>query len=185
MHTPSISCGTYNYNIYNLSNGAVIVGNESLALINDGIYKLNFTNISHAGNYVVKLCDGSVRGIIVEGGVDVDYGIAIMIGLIGAAFILALLMYVFRPTEDSNLGLHMSIMRMILFFMCLYTLISGLGFAVNIANDQGLSSNFTSPLLAAFENLVYFIWIAAIITVIFFIFDLFWTFKQLGKGKKK
>ncbi|GAH31140.1 unnamed protein product [marine sediment metagenome] len=183
MHTPTISCSTYDYNIVNLSDGAYIVKNESLNLINSdfSMYKLNFTNISHAGNYIVRLCDGTTRGIIIEGGVDVDYGIAIIIALMGTSFILALLIYVFRPDDEHNIGVHMSAMRMILFFMCIYTLFAGLGFALNIANDQGLSSNFLSPLRTIFESITIFIWIAAIITVVFFIFDLFWTFKQLGE----
>jgi len=184
MATPVSNCDVYNYDIINLSDGVYIVEDAPLTLLQQDIYKFNFTNISHAGNYVIRLCNGATREIIIEGGVDVDYGIAIIIAIMSAAGILAFLMYIFRPTEDTNLGIHMSVMRMFLFFGCLYTVIAGLGFAVNIADNQGLSSGFISPLIAAFSNFIYFIWIAAIVTIIFFIFDLFWTFKQLG-GKEE
>lgn len=62
MFTPIISCTQYNYSIYNLSE---IVTSQNLTNVSDSIFSLDI-NLSQ-GNYVVALCEGSTRELIVEG----------------------------------------------------------------------------------------------------------------------
>lgn len=110
--------------------------------------------------------------------------IAFMIILFGASFVFAFLMYAFKPGEDgSNVGLHMSLMRMLLFFMSLYLLLSGIGLMVSISQDQVLGTAYAHHGIASLEVITTFIWVAAIITLLFFIFDLFMTFNKLGEGE--
>lgn len=146
-----------------------------------GEYHVNIhCNDSRLGGYFDFIFEVTPSGIETDE-IQSNLLLAYILGILGVAFILSILMYTFRPTEDSNIGLHMSLMRMVLFFMCLYTLVSGLGLIVTSAREQTLSTVYMNQLLAPFDTMVYFIWIAAIITVIFFFFDLMWTFKKLGE----
>lgn len=62
MMTPSITCSTYNYNIMN--DTEVVLANQTLTQVNGSVYKFTFNQT--AGSYLVILCDGSTREIIVE-----------------------------------------------------------------------------------------------------------------------
>ena len=64
MVTPALTqCATYNYSIFNTL--GVPVENGTLTLLNNDVYYFNFT--LGKGEYLIRLCDGGVREIIVEG----------------------------------------------------------------------------------------------------------------------
>jgi hypothetical protein len=57
--SPSISCGSYQYDIINATGAVYISGN--LTQLNQSIYYFNLTNISIAGDYLIRLCDNTTR----------------------------------------------------------------------------------------------------------------------------
>ena len=64
MVTPALTqCTTYNYSIFNTTGEEV--SNGTLTLLNNDVYYFNFT--LGKGEYLIRLCDGGVREIIVEG----------------------------------------------------------------------------------------------------------------------
>lgn len=188
MHTPSLSCVTYDYDIVNVSDGAYIVKDEPLTQVNTDlqIYKLNFTNITHSGNYILRLCDGTTRGIIVKGGVKVDYGTAVMIGLIGAAFVLVMLMRNFSDEQDpEKANLSKPVIRLLLFFMSLYICLTALGWAIQIGYNEGLDSGYMSPINASFDGMNYFVWIMAAFVSLFFIWDVLVALFSIIRGRRE
>lgn len=52
--TPSISCGTYYYEIY--KNSTMLV-NNTLTQYNQTVYELSFNQTN--GDYLIRLCDGT------------------------------------------------------------------------------------------------------------------------------
>jgi hypothetical protein len=185
MMTPALDCTIYNYTIVNLSD-AVEVDGGALTLLYHDIYKLNFTNISYAGNYVVRLCDGSVRGIIVESGVEVDYGTAVMLGMIGVALVLVMLMRCFKTDPDpEKANLSTPIIRLLLFFMSLYICLTALGWAMQIGYNENLDTGYMSPINASFETMTYFVWIIAAFVTIFFIWDVLTTLWSIIRRRKE
>jgi len=124
MHTPQLSCtGGYIYSIINLSDGAYIVKNNTLVQVNPDfqIYKLNFTNITHTGNYIVRLCDGSTRGIIIKEGAEREMIIAIIMLL---PMILSIAFLVGAATLDSEehnaLKIFLFLLSIIPFFISMH-----------------------------------------------------------------
>lgn len=64
MITPALTqCTTYNYSIFNPT--GTEVSNGTLTLLYNDIYYFNFT--LGKGEYIIRLCDGGVREVLVEG----------------------------------------------------------------------------------------------------------------------
>lgn len=61
--TPVITCGLYDYTIYNISHDTIITGN--LSLFTDNIYYFNFSMPD--GTYYIRICDNSTRTVLVGG----------------------------------------------------------------------------------------------------------------------
>ena len=64
MLSPHLTCGTYDYSIYNMSGAAV--QEDTLTLLNASVYFLNFTTTLGEGDYIVRLCDNSTREVRVK-----------------------------------------------------------------------------------------------------------------------
>ena len=83
MLTPSIVCAEYNYSIFNMSGQRLEVGN--MTLLNDSVYQFDFT--LGEGEYVVKICDGAVREVVVEdGGTNMIIAIIILLPMLLGLF---------------------------------------------------------------------------------------------------
>ena len=109
MITPEIDCQWYQ--IFNI-NGTELI-NTNLTELNDSIYYLNFTQ--GKGGYVVRLCDGTTREVIVNydtGGNDMVLGILVLSPIL-LAFLFMFIGY--------SLGESHSIMKV--FFMLLSILL--------------------------------------------------------------
>jgi len=63
MVTPTITCGTYNYDIIK-TNGSVVLNDAPLSLLENNVYYFNFTE--NEGDYLIRLCDGTTREIRVR-----------------------------------------------------------------------------------------------------------------------
>lgn len=83
MVTPEISCGTYNYSIMNTSGH--MQENGSLTRLHDSVYYFNFT--MDAGEYIIRLCDGAVREVVVKEDDFTMLGVAITLSALGGLFI--------------------------------------------------------------------------------------------------
>lgn len=95
MITPVlIGCSSYDYDVYNSTNGAA-VQNGALTSLTGDIYQFNFTQ--GAGDYVVKLCDGTTREIKVKQEDDM-----IIFGLMLLPIILSILFIVGAATLDKE-----------------------------------------------------------------------------------
>lgn len=79
--TPELSCSTYDYKIFNSTDDVVVFDN--LTIFNGSVYKFNFSQ--NTGDYLILLCDGTTREVIV-GGKDsmlaIIIGIGILVGMI-------------------------------------------------------------------------------------------------------
>jgi hypothetical protein len=64
MLTPPINCTDFNYNIYN-STKNIILANAPMAEVNESIYYFNWTLTEKVENYLVKLCDGTIKEVSV------------------------------------------------------------------------------------------------------------------------
>jgi len=86
MVTPTLSCNNLNYNITRVFPKEKVVTEGSLELLNDSIYFFNFTE--GQGQYIIRLCDGTTREVVVKA--SEEKMIAVIIGL---SFIIALLVF--------------------------------------------------------------------------------------------
>ena len=81
MVTPSVNCTTYTI----INTEGVNVSSGDLTHLYDTIYYFNFTEGS--GDYVVQLCDLTTREVRVKQGEDRLIGLAMIIGIVLAFFI--------------------------------------------------------------------------------------------------
>ena len=82
MVTPVITCSNYNYTILNTTGHHIESGN--LSHLNSSVYYFNFSQPS--GQYIVVLCDGGLREVIVEEDENTMIAVAITFGIIGTLF---------------------------------------------------------------------------------------------------
>lgn len=115
MLTPTLSCTTYNYTIYNQTN---YITNGNLTLLENSIYYFNFNQ--SAGSYIVELCDGSTREIVVDGR-DQMSSIAITLFVLFVSFGLFILPFVkqFSKFEITNLILKRACWTIAIYLMVL------------------------------------------------------------------
>ncbi len=85
MPTPVLqNCTTFNYTIFDLS--GTVVDTDNLTVLAGDIFKFNFTQ--PAGSYIVELCEGSTREVLVaEDEVKLTFLLIILFGL-GIALLL-------------------------------------------------------------------------------------------------
>lgn len=83
MVTPQISCDVYNYSIMNTSGGVVELGN--LSQLNQSVYYFDF-NLTE-GEFVIRLCDGGVREVVVAEDEFTMLAVAIVLTVFGAVVI--------------------------------------------------------------------------------------------------
>lgn len=84
MLTPEISeCSIYDYKIYEINTTTEskgdLINNGTLSTFNGEIYYFNFTEAE--GEYLVRLCDGAVREVIVENDND-EFWLYVVSGLV-------------------------------------------------------------------------------------------------------
>jgi len=137
MLTPYITCSNYVYDIYNASQN---VTNGTLTLVEDGIYKINF-NLSE-GDYIVKLCDGATREIIVEYEDDNMTGLAItlfILSVAGTLIFLPLFKKEFHNDIRINLILKRASLVIGIFLMSLNTkIVAQLAFQAGLTVKDSL-----------------------------------------------
>jgi len=160
MMTPTLSCSSYTYNIYN-SSGNTIRTNQTLTLLNSSIYYFTFNETQ--GSYIIKLCDDSTREIIVEP--DSEMELAMIIGLIGAAF---LLVYIaFNMNDDHQILKVLFIIFAVLLILLIPTSL--------LQGQSVVGDNFFTSMM----------WIIRIfITYIFLYFNWVYWFRDWAKGKE-
>lgn len=144
MITPNLNCVNYTYDIYNIS-GFPVVDDGNLSLLNSSIYYFNLT--VSAGDYVIELCDGSIREVRVVDEEDKLIGIVLM-------FIFVALLFIVLGIISPN---------MVVRFMCWMLgivqilLLAGMVYTDYISGDLStlLRVNFYNMWVVAFGLVVY------------------------------
>lgn len=98
MITPALTdCSIYNYSIINSTGG--LKESDNLTLLYDDLYYFNFS--LGKGEYVIRLCDGAMREVIVEGEDDMaSLAVTIFVSLITLGiFILPILIKHFSSNK--------------------------------------------------------------------------------------
>ena len=173
MLTPEISCAVYNYDIIRL-NGTTVQDDESLTNLNGSIYYLNFTE--GAGAYIVRLCDGTTREVIVEAEEDTMASLAVVVFILFitvAIFLLPKFVRTFSKNEILDTTLKGLCVVFGLYLLALDTVM-----VVTIADTFGLGIN---------RELFRLLWIinwGAYIAMVFVIFGFFLKVLGLWQGKK-
>lgn len=100
MTTPSLSCSSYTYDVI-AENGTLIINDGSLSLLNNSVYYFTFNEVE--GDYVIDLCDNSVRAISVSKSSEEKARMYIA-AVVGIGVICAILMWFsFRLEQDHGL----------------------------------------------------------------------------------
>ena len=116
MVTPSITCASYTYDIYNETGQRV--ENGTLTQLNGSIYYFNFT--LGEGEYVVSLCDGSTQEVYVETTEDSNmilFGIIILPMILAIIFILS---SIGMGDDHAVLKIALFLLAPVLFFVSLH-----------------------------------------------------------------
>lgn len=98
MVTPSISCSSYNFTVFNNDSSINEFGN--LSIFAGDVYYFNFSK--PVGHYIIELCDGSTRQVEVGGG-DTMFLLAVI--LLPLLFGALLMYWGSQLDEDSILRL--------------------------------------------------------------------------------
>jgi len=158
MITPVINCTNYTYIIYNESQGTVMgQGNLSiLTNINDSIYYFNFT--LGAGGYIVEICDGSTREVLVTTDKDkMIIGVVILMGLVMGLFVF--LGYIFYHQD--------SFVKYLCFVFWYLALLIPLFMIRMIADSSGVTETIASVLNHIYTiYLIFYFFMIAILLII-------------------
>jgi len=116
MVTPSITCASHTYDIYNETGQRV--ENGTLTQLNGSIYYFNFT--LGEGTYLVKLCDGTTREVYVETAEDSNmilFGIILLPMILAIIFILS---SIGMGDDHAVLKIALFLLAPVLFFVSLH-----------------------------------------------------------------
>jgi len=173
--TPELqSCGTYNYDIKNVSSSGTVIQSGTLTSIGDDIYAFNFT--MPEGDYVIKLCDGSTREIKVK--LEDDTMLGIIIVLLGVIGVFA---YFSINFDDKNTIFMW--MKLMFFGLALFFLVVLISFGKLMLEDSGGSVKMLSLLSTSYMTSVI---IAFLSMALIFVALLVYTLKGFSDvGKKK
>lgn len=106
MITPDISCSLNNYSIINES-GSIITQNN-LTLLNGSIYYFIFNETS--GGYLIELCDGSTREMVVQEENEMIYLTLALIFMFFTGLLVISLFNVEKPWLKVSLSIALSIL---------------------------------------------------------------------------
>ena len=170
MITPSIGCSLYNYSIFNTTGARLEFGN--LTLLNDSVYYFNFT--LEEGEYVVKLCDGAVREVVVKPMEDNNMIIGMIILL---PMILGLFMMMGAWSLDAKVHAPL---RIFLFLLSTVTFWVSMHFGL-LSLIQFFNFTALEDMIAS--TIFWSGWVFAIIIIYFIIYLIYILFKGMSKAK--
>jgi hypothetical protein len=171
MVTPSISCASYTYDIYNETGDRV--ENGSLTQFNDTIYFFNFT--LGEGSYIVKLCDGTTREVYVKTKEESNmilFGIIMLPMLLAIIFIIA---SIGMGDDHAVLKISLFLLAPVLFFVSLH------------ASMLSLIKVYNFPEMQEFIGTTsyWFGWFLFVLFSYFFIYFIYKAFRIAAQEKKE
>lgn len=171
MVSPSLSCGSYTFNVSNSSLSQVSNGNLSI-YPGDSLYSFNFS-MPYEDTFLIQLCDGSTRQIIVSNGGDSM--------LLGFLALLPLLFGFGLLYWANNLDEELSWLKLLfrLLFIPLFLLAVRFGLA-------GVSAVYptNSELVTLLADVTYYVgWLLYIVGACLLIY-IVWMVVKLAVGKK-
>ena len=153
--TPTLNCTAYTYDIFNVS-GASVVTNASLAQLNNSLWTFNFTQVQETNEFVVKLCDGTTREVLVRDGDDTMTVVAIALIVIGIVFL------IYKSSIELDDKRHWQ-MKMLLFYGALT-----LGWAAtNLTLRFAVDASFPALTIMALETFYYAYTIIGLVMVLY------------------
>lgn len=160
MVTPTLTgCASYDYTIYNSTNGAEVVAATPLTDFGNDLYAFNFTQSE--GDYIVKLCDGSTREVASRP--KRDYMI------IAAIILMPMILGLFLLLGANGLGDDHAVMRLFMFLLSPIMFIVSLHFGV-----VSLVKFYNFPELQdAIGNTIYWVGLVLGVIITYFIIYLF------------
>jgi len=141
MITPSLNCTSYTYDIINSTDSTVITNQADLSNVYAGIYQFNFT--LGEGEYIIKLCDETIRQVKVS--TTREERARMYIAIIGMVAIMALVFLGLTITAERLY------LKMFFFFMLLGSLTIGTNTAKLIAEAQSAATGIVSMLTTAYK----------------------------------
>lgn len=176
MFSPIINCsGAYDYDIYNASQ-ILIVNNAPMVEVNESMYYFNWTLTSREANFVVKLCDGTIKEIDVVYGLE-DKMIAALLIFLPLLFGALLMAGAFLLNKEEH-----GIFRTLLFIVSFAMIFPSMSFAFASQSlffpDNVFDSSLTNFLFAA-------IFIIAVILAYIVFYFMMKILERMAKGKEK
>ena len=170
MITPVITCGTYDYEIINLT-GSIITSGD-LFQLEGNIYYFNFTESQ--GDYIVRLCDDSTREVRVEE--EEDKMIIAIIILLPIILSIVFLLGAFVTDADEHrlLKLFLFLASMIPFFTSMHLAMISLVKFYDFPEMQDLIGSTT-----------YWVGIIFFVVLTYFMIYVFYTATHVAAQKKK
>ena len=173
MITPELSCSVYNYDIIRI-NSTIVKNDQPLTNLDGDVYSFNFTE--GTGAYIVRLCDGTTKEVIVEAKEDTMASLAVVVFILFitiAIFLLPKIVKSFSKNEILDTTLKGLCIVMGLWLLALDTTM-----VVTIADTFGLGIN---------RELFRLLWIinwGAYIAIMFVVFGFFFRVLKLWQIKK-
>ena len=127
--TPMVNCSNYTYKVLNTT--GAIIDNNSLSVFGEGLYTFNFSE--GVGEYIVVLCDGSTKELIVKNEESQMIALSIIMIMIGGYFIF--LGYKNRVWAAKLLGYGVGFLQLILILGIVYASYIGYDFTLLIYID--------------------------------------------------
>jgi hypothetical protein len=168
--TPSLTCGTYDYEIINTSSNNV-VETGTLSPVYTNIYSFNFTQPK--GFYLVKLCDGTTREIIRQEEKDNMF--------LGIIAILPMLLSIILLVGAATLnGQDHPVMKIFLFLASVIPFYASLNMAVvSLAKYYDFAE-----MIDLIGSTTYWITLLFVIIVVYFIiYAIYKMFEGMAKAK--
>jgi len=127
--TPEIYCSSYTYKVLNSTGDIIDTGD--LTVFNDRVYSFNFSKPS--GEYLLNLCDGTTREIIVKEDENTMIALSIIMIFIGIYFLF--LGYKNRVWAAKLLGYGVGFLQLVLVLGIVYASYLGIDFTGLIYMD--------------------------------------------------
>lgn len=172
MLTPVLNCSNFSYQIMNLT-GSLLETNQ-LGNLSEQIYYLNITQ--EAGDYLVKLCDGSTREIRVKEDDDTL--------IIGVIILLPILLAILLIIIAINLSDDHAILKLFFFGMSIPSFFLSVKLALEAVIKFYIFPEYQSSLADLAFYLGIFIWVLIAYIALHVIISLFRTIsEQRNKNK--
>lgn len=167
MITPTMNCTVYNYTIINITGSVIEQGN--LTKLYEDIYYLNFT--LSKGDYLIELCDGTTREVVVEDG-NMWYTAVAIILAVGIWFFGRMI----YDLEDEHI-----ILKYLAMIVVIWIIVGGMGLGLSMAENNTTNQSIIMGISTGYKA---FLWAAITISSYLLIYAGVYIPMKMYKNKK-